>query len=115
MLELTKRPYGELLVITLRGDIDVYAAQEIKSFFVEARLDKFKYYLVNFEQVGKLNYAAVQNINGPVLELMTVGEVSLCGVPTSIERMVKNTAFYTKCTVYDNKKEALAEILSSSA
>lgn len=111
MLEITKRPYGEVLLISLKGEIDVMAANDIKVFFQEARVDKSRHYLINFENVEKLNYSVVQNINGPITDLMTVGEVSVCGIPSSMERMLKNTAFYTKANIYSDKKEALAAIL----
>lgn len=112
MLELSKRPYGDVLVITLKGEIDVMAANDIKVFFQEAKVDKAKHYIVNFEQVEKINYSVVQNINGPITDLMTIGQVSVCGIPSSMERMLKNTVFYTKAEIYPDKKEALAAILT---
>lgn len=112
MLELSKRPYGDVMEISLKGEIDVMAASDIKVFFQEAKAEQAKHYLINFEKVTKMNYSVVQNINGPVTDLMTIAKVSVCGIPSTIERILKNTTFYTKAEVYPDKKEALAAILT---
>lgn len=113
MLEISQRPHGEVLEISLKGEIDAMASTDIKVFFQEAKAKKCKHYLINFEKVEKIQYSVVQNINGPIMDLMTIAKVSVCGVPAPIEKVLKNAVFFLKANNYADKKEALAAILSS--
>lgn len=110
-MEITQRTAGEITVIDLAGEIDLYNSGELKSLLTEL-VDKKQYRIVlNLKRVSYMDSTAIGVLVHALNLLKTFrGELVLAETADSIEKVLRLTKLVTFFQLWPTEAEALAAI-----
>lgn len=106
MLQITKYQRQGFTELSLRGDIDREGAMDLKVYLEEMYRAGDTTILLNFTRIFRVNYTDMQSLTRTIEDFLSVGKVGICGIPESVEPVLRSTPYFVRLSTFEDKQEA---------
>jgi anti-anti-sigma factor len=104
------RPFDNLVIIDLMGEIDAFADQEIQSAYAQAESFNTPTIVLNFTQVGYINSTGIALIVGLISRARKTGRhLAVFGLSEHYREIFRITRLADFVTIYNDEPGVLAE------
>ncbi|EPG68141.1 anti-sigma factor antagonist [Leptospira semungkisensis] len=108
-MEITRRESGNIVILDINGEIDLYNAPEIKDVIAKL-IEEQKYYtIINLEKVSYIDSSGIGALISSLSNLKKYqGGLKIINVAGSVRKVFELTKLTSFFEIFDNEPDAVA-------
>ncbi|EIE00970.1 MULTISPECIES: STAS domain-containing protein [Leptospira] len=108
-MEITRRESGNIVILDINGEIDLYNAPEIKDVIAKL-IEEQKYYtIINLEKVSYIDSSGIGALISSLSNLKKYqGGLKIINVAGSVRKVFELTKLTSFFEIFDNEADAVA-------
>lgn len=108
-MEISRRQSGDVVILDVNGEIDLYNAPEIKDTINKLIEEKKYNVVINLDKVSYIDSSGIGALISSLSNLKKYqGGLKICNVSGSVRKVFELTKLTSFFEIYDSEQEAIA-------
>jgi len=108
-MEISRRDSGDIVILDVNGEIDLYNAPEIKDTINKLIEEKKYNVVINLDKVSYIDSSGIGALISSLSNLKKYqGRLKICNVSGSVRKVFELTKLTSFFEIYDSEQEAIS-------